>query len=165
MNQFWKTIFLLKSPKIETLFLCLWTKNCLFLFSRKWKSSIYWLSGEIEMAVERIKIYKMLIYFRKVILQIIYTKNLFLNIKQKIDVKRILLGCFSFFPRIYIYCFAENKKLIFLQENAYCIGSKPEKTKSRNVLNSFFLSSFSSIGYIPSNYVKEKELLGLQKYE
>lgn len=24
---------------------------------------------------------------------------------------------------------------------------------------------FRSIGYIPSNYVKEKELLGLQKYE
>lgn len=26
-------------------------------------------------------------------------------------------------------------------------------------------SPFRSIGYIPSNYVKEKELLGLQKYE
>lgn len=24
---------------------------------------------------------------------------------------------------------------------------------------------YRSIGYIPSNYVKEKELLGLQKYE
>ena len=31
------------------------------------------------------------------------------------------------------------------------------------ILTSKFLSR--SIGYIPSNYVKEKELLGLQKYE
>lgn len=29
----------------------------------------------------------------------------------------------------------------------------------------FFLCVCRSIGYIPSNYVKEKELLGLQKYE
>lgn len=34
--------------------------------------------------------------------------------------------------------------------------------KNRNYVTILF---DRSIGYIPSNYVKEKELLGLQKYE
>lgn len=33
------------------------------------------------------------------------------------------------------------------------------------LLKHLFEIYFSAIGYIPSNYVKEKEFLGLQKYE
>lgn len=38
------------------------------------------------------------------------------------------------------------------------------KLSSSN-LNIIIFNYFSAVGYIPSNYVKEKEFLGLQKYE
>jgi len=34
-----------------------------------------------------------------------------------------------------------------------------------DLINILFKKCYSAIGYIPSNYVKEKEFLGLQKYE
>lgn len=43
---------------------------------------------------------------------------------------------------------------------------KFQKLKFFIDVNKIFLKKcFSAIGYIPSNYVKEKEFLGLQKYE
>lgn len=39
------------------------------------------------------------------------------------------------------------------------------KRVNLNISKHCFTIIFSAIGYIPSNYVKEKEFLGLQKYE
>lgn len=53
-------------------------------------------------------------------------------------------------------------------ESARQIRVKIAIIRLRNSINACFVFLFlysRAIGYIPSNYVKEKELIGLQKYE